>query len=285
MNVNIYYFSGTGNTEVVARLLADACQAQNAPATLTRIEDALKDKLPLRDGDLLGIAHPVYGFDAPSIVDRFVDALPPGAGQRVFILKTAGAPSPSNNAASQTIIRRLERKGYNVFYNRLIAMPSNWAISYSKAVNAQTYRAARRKVQHMCAEILNGQTRQIKTNPLAHAAVRLIHNSEEFGGRLFGRMLYTTEACVRCGKCVDNCPTGNIYRRDDKIKFGWRCMWCMRCIYACPRQAIVPRMSKFCVLKSGYDIDRLIKDIEALPEDDAGAPNREFRDYFENIDA
>jgi len=49
-------------------------------------------------------------------------------------------------------------------------------------------------------------------------------------------------------------------RRYDKITFGYNCVFCMRCIYACPQQAIAPRFGKFCVLKDGYDIRAIIND-------------------------
>ncbi|MBN1935535.1 MAG: EFR1 family ferrodoxin [Anaerolineae bacterium] len=286
MKTTIYAFSGTGNTEIVAQWLGESLQAQGAEVTLTRIEDVLKGKVSLSKADLIGIAHPIYGFDAPGIVDAFVDRLPPGGDRRTFVLKTAGGPSPSNDAASQTIIRRLERKGYVVFYDRLIAMPSNWAYTYPEALNRQLVRAAVLKTQHMAGEILSNQRRRARVGPLFHAAMRQIHLSEELGGRVFGRLLHTTNDCIRCAKCVKNCPVDNIYQQGDQIRFRWRCLWCMRCIYACPRQAIVPRLGKFCALKNGYDIHRVIQQAQSASDDTVTANlTGEFKAYLENIDA
>ncbi len=284
MKTTIYHFSGTGNTAIVAQWLAQSLQTWDVEVTLTGIEDVLKGKASLSEADLIGIAHPVYGFDAPGIVDAFVDRLPPGGGQRVFILKTAGGPSPSNNAAAQTIIRRLERKGYEVFYERLIAMPSNWAYAYPDALNAQLARTAVLKAQHMGDEILQGQERRPRVGPLLHAAMRLIHLGEELGGRVFGRLLHTTDACIHCARCVKNCPVDNIYQQGDRIRFRWRCLWCMRCIYDCPRQAIVPRLGKFCVLKNGYDIKRIVQQTQDGSIDKA-TPSGAFKAYFDDINA
>lgn len=286
MKTTIYHFSGTGNTEIVAQWLAQTLQTWDVEVTLTGIEDVLKGKASLSEADLIGIAHPIYGFDAPGIVDTFVDRLPRGNGQRVFVLKTAGGPSPSNDAASQTIIRRLERKGYVVFYERLIAMPSNWAYAYPDALNTQLCHAALLKARHMGDEILGGQTRRRRPGPLFHIAMRLIHLSEELAARMFGRLLHTTDDCLRCGTCVKNCPVDNIYRQGDRIRFRWRCLWCMRCIYACPRQAIAPRMGKFCVLKNGYDIQRLVQQAQSTSGDaDIANSTGAYKTYLENIDA
>ena len=77
-------------------------------------------------------------------------------------------------------------------------------------------------------------------------------------------MLKVTDACIDCGRCIDNCPTVNIRRQDEKIMFGYSCVSCMRCISSCPQQAIVSRGFGFTVLKDGYNIRRIINnpDIE-----------------------
>ena len=54
-------------------------------------------------------------------------------------------------------------------------------------------------------------------------------------------------------------PTDNIFFHNNRIKFGWNCIWCMRCIYDCPNRAISPHVLKFCVVEGGYNIHSIIK--------------------------
>jgi len=261
-SVGIFYFSGTGNTEIVAELLEREFKRNGVVVERIGIEDVLKGKVQvdIQDKDLIGIGHPVYGFDAPRIVNDFIDLLPSADGKRAFIFKTAGDFASLNNGASKVAIGRLERKGYEVFYDRLICMPSNFGVKYVDELAKQLYDAALVKVEHMCVEILSGKERVRRFGPPAQAAMRLLHGGEELGARLFGKELHVSRTCIDCGRCIDHCPTDNIYRQDGKIKFGWNCLWCMRCIYACPKRAISPRFLEFCVLKGGYDIRSIVND-------------------------
>ncbi len=261
-SVGMFYFSGTGNTEVVAGLLEEQFRESGLDVEARRMEDVLQSgaRVDVGSHDLIGIGHPVHGFGAPRIVYDFVDTLPPGEGVRAFIFKTAADFIALNNGASVGAIRQLRRKGYDVSYDRIICMPSNWAVGYDDELARQLCDTAVAKARHMCGEILAGKERLPSIGVIAGIFTRLIGMGEALGARCFGKELRVSEACIDCDTCVDNCPTENIHRQDGRIRFGWDCVWCMRCIYACPQQAISPRFSKFCVLKDGYDIHSIIDD-------------------------
>jgi succinate dehydrogenase/fumarate reductase-like Fe-S protein len=40
-------------------------------------------------------------------------------------------------------------------------------------------------------------------------------------------------------------------------KFHFKCIWCLKCIYACPRKALSPSILKFSVLKNGYNLKEM----------------------------
>jgi flavodoxin/ferredoxin len=259
-SIGLFTFSGTGNTQVVAELLAKAFEQNGAHVETVRIEHVLQDKARFEPEayDLVGIGHPIHGFDMPRIVYDFIDALPQVEGKRTFIFKTAGDFISVNNGASKTAIKRLRRKGYDVFYDRIICMPANWAMKYDDAFSKRLCYTAIAKAEHMAGEILAGQERDLKINPVLRWGTRLLSWGEDRGARRFGKNLTVTDACIDCDACIDNCPTNNIRRQNGRIAFGNDCVWCMRCIYACPQQAIAPRFAKFCVLEDGYDIQAII---------------------------
>ena len=288
-SVGLFYFSGTGNTQVVTELLTKALEQHGARVETARIEHVLQGKTRFEPEayDLVGIGHPIHGFDVPRIVYDFVDALPPVEGKRTFIFKTAGDFISVNNGASKTAIKRLRRKGYDVFYDRIVCMPSNWSMKYADEFSKQLCYVAIAKAEHMAGEVLAGRERKLGINPLLRWITKLTSRGEDLGARLFGRMLTVSDACVDCGICVDNCPTVNIRRKDGKITFGYNCVFCMRCIYACPQQAITPRFGKFCVIKDGYDIRSIINnpDLEGnfVTEKTSGF-YRHFWRYIRNAD-
>jgi flavodoxin/ferredoxin len=288
-SISLFYFSGTGNTQVVAEMLAKAFEQHGAQAKTARIEHVLQGKAQFKPEayDLIGIGHPIHGFDAPRIVYDFVDALPQVEGKRTFIFKSAADFISVNNGASKTAIKRLRRKGYDVFYDRIVCMPSNWAMKYDDEFSKQLCFTAIAKTEHMAGEVLEGRERKLRIKPLLRWIAKLTSRGEDLGARLFGKMLTVSDACIDCGQCVGNCPTANIHRENGKITFGYNCVFCMRCIYACPQQAIAPRFGTFCVIKDGYDIRAIIAnaDIEGnfITEETRGF-YRHFWKYIRNVD-
>jgi ferredoxin/flavodoxin len=287
-SIGLFYFSGTGNTQVVTELLAEAFEHHSAQVEIARIEHVLQGKARFEPEayDLIGIGHPIHGFDAPRIVYDFVDVLPPVESKRTFIFKTAGDFISVNNGASKTAIKRLRHKGYDVFYDRIVCMPSNWAMKYDDAFSKQLCHVAIAKAEHMAAEIMAGRSRDLRINPLLQWMTHLLSRGEDRGARRFGKGLTATDACTDCDTCIDNCPTANIRRENGQIAFGNACVWCMRCIYVCPQQAIVPRFAKFCVLKGGYDVRAIIAnaDLEGnfVTEETKGF-FRHFLKYVHNV--
>jgi ferredoxin/flavodoxin len=288
-SIGLCYFSGTGNTQVVAELLEAAFERRGAQVTTRRIEHVLQGKALFDPNayDLIGIGHPIHGLDVPRIVYDLVDALPQVSNKRAFIFKTAADFISVNNGASKSVIRRLQRKGYDVFYDRIICMPSNWAVKYDDTFSKQLCYVAIAKADHMAGEVLAGQIRKLRISALLRWMAKLVSRGEDLGARLFGKWLGVTDACTDCGLCIDNCPTSNIRRENGKIRFDYECVSCMRCIYSCPQQAIVSRGFGFTILKDGYNVRSIIKnpDIEGdfVTEETRGF-YRHFWEYIRNVE-
>ena len=244
--------------------------------------------LEVSPSDMLGIGHPVYGFDAPGIVERLIERLPEGKGKATFIFKTAGDMLSVNAAASQVAIAQLEAKGYRVFYDRLICMPSNFMVHYPDRAARQMCEVAARKADHMSDELLAGKTRRHRPGRLICWLSRRIHLWQERGAQRFARSLTVTSACTDCSLCIKNCPADNIRRRDGQIVFGSACMFCMRCVYGCPTRAIQAGRFGFIVLKEGYNLARILNDPN-LRGDYVTAQSKgfwgRFKRYFNEIEA
>ena len=69
--------------------------------------------------------------------------------------------------------------------------------------------------------------------PVAH-----LMRIEHWGGRFNGKHYKMLPECVKCGCCVNICPTKNITIENGELKFGKKCIMCMRCSFLCQKNAI-----------------------------------------------
>ena len=260
-SVALYYFSGTGNTKAVTHMLKDQFANRGINVEVFKLDDLVKkgDTLNIDKYDLVGIGYPIYGFGTPRIIKKFIKLLPNSDKQKVFLYKTAAASIPINYNASSSIIRKLTIKNYTVFYDRIIAMGSNWFVKYDEVLVKKLYDVSNEKIKHMCSEILNEEKRFYYPGSLLKIGTCIIKWFEgNIGARFFGKTLKVNKECNQCGLCVKNCPMQNITLKDDKLKFSWSCIWCMKCIYRCPKNAISSVGMNFCIIKDGYDLSKVI---------------------------
>lgn len=263
--IAICYFSGTGNTAHVVELARQAFTGRGVTFDVFRIEDMRRSgrtEFRPTDYDLLGIAHPVLGFDAPGLVYDFVRTLPEGADTPVFLLKTAADYHSINNSSSYSIRKLLTRRGYRPFYDEIVAMPCNWLVAYDDQLSRQLVEVAPARVEAAVERILAREPRAASNGPLLRAILKVTSLLEDrIGAKEFGKRLVAGDACTRCGRCASDCPADNIALAGGEVRFGGSCTWCMRCVYACPERAIRAGYLDFVVLKGGYDLAR----IRALP--------------------
>ncbi len=269
--VGIFFFSGTGNTRLVAGLLEQALSERGCDVATTPIEDTLRSRgyLASLSCDTLGIGFPVHGFGAPRLVLDFVRRLPRGEGRRAFLFLTAADVVSLNRAATATVARRLTKKGYDIFHESLFPMPANFAIRYPGSLAKRLCTTAEREARRAAEEIVAGERKRFAEGTAIRFAARAANLFERSGSRALG--LAASRACRGCSRCVETCPTQNIALRRGRARFGWRCLACFRCVYACPEKAIAPRLWPFLVLAEGYDIER----VAAAPELEDGFFARE----------
>lgn len=283
--IGIFYFSGTGNTEIIARLLSESYERKQIEVELFRIEDIVNHKklLIVNDFDMIGVGHPVLGFGASGITDQFAQMLPHCPEKKAFVFKTASSPHYLNHGASDTVIHTMEEKGYRVFHNSILAMPCNWFIKYDDQLNKQLYEAAVKKVEKIVADTLNEKEQHLKINGFLSKVLRILYYGEEhYGAKYFAKGLTTYDNCNRCKKCVRNCPTHNISETAGQISFGSNCIWCMRCIYACPNHAIHARNLTGCVLDpytGGLNIDNILNN----PQIDGNYVTEKSKGYYKHF--
>jgi flavodoxin len=92
MNIEIYCFSGTGNSLFIARCLVEKLNGKLIPITSVMNKEYIKT-----DADVIGIVFPIYYASndkgVPLIIERFVGKLNDISSKYVFAVCTSGYTS------------------------------------------------------------------------------------------------------------------------------------------------------------------------------------------------
>lgn len=248
MKVNIYYFSGTKNTYLVAETLKNELEKLGTEALLFNVEKAPA----FAPCNALVIAYPVWGFGAPKIVTNFVKNLPLDT-TKTYFLKTSGEPLSLNDASSIGLAKTLDKKGYMVSGEYHYVMPYNMVFRHDDALASKMLRTAKERLKITAQEISAGVVKPISF-PLKARIMRAVCSIEHVGMRLNGHLYSVNKkTCIACNKCLNNCPTKNITIQDGKYHFAGNCMGCARCAFNCPTNAINTGLLNFLKVNGPYD--------------------------------
>ncbi len=232
----LFYFSGTGNSEFVARRFSRA-----AGADCHSVEEDADFGALISAHDTVGFCYPVYGSSVPRPMREFVaahaDAL---TGKRFVILCTQLIFSGDG---AHELCAFLPGGEANVVYAEHVAMPNNICNFSLFAVkngskNARRLRAARRRIQRAADEFLRGITRRRGFNSLS---ILMGMSQSKFWPAVEEKAAGDVKIdadCIRCGLCARLCPMQNLTMGEHGVEQAGKCAVCYRCVNACPERAI-----------------------------------------------
>lgn len=249
------YFSGTGCTKAVCDCFEE--HLLKAGTDCIKVNMVTCKPIDMEEADTLIVFSPVYAFRLTSITEKWVKNLPAVKNKSAIIISVSGGGEISPNTACRIYCKRLlKRKGYNLLYEKMIVMPSNFAIQAENNLNLGLLTVLPYKVNQIVLDILS-EKKRITSPKFQDRFLAGFGKMEHFGARFFGAFVQASQNCNKCGLCVRDCPQKNIRITDGLPKLGFHCMWCLKCIYNCPCKALSPRILKFSVLKSGFDLKKM----------------------------
>ena len=118
--IDLYYFSGTGNTYLACETFAEEVKNYGFSVNLICMEKA--DPAKINKDNILGLAFPIaVGFSYPFVFD-FIRALPKVNGTRAFMFATMGGSAFGLKGVLKNI---LSAKGFAPIAACTAIMPSN----------------------------------------------------------------------------------------------------------------------------------------------------------------
>ncbi|MFB0509284.1 MAG: EFR1 family ferrodoxin [bacterium] len=240
----IFYFSGTGNTEFVAKRFQENLQTKGFDIRLKAI-DLLKDKLDLKEYSLIGIGFPLYAWNLPINVRQFINDLPEIPNKDAMVFVTMGGPT--SLGALGITADLLKKKGFRVLSAEALEMPSNDNIFFDAddPKSEKTQRLRKNAADKVSAIVESIQSGKGKINGNSIFLKFLSWLTGVWINRLYRpyfhyRKFYVDEKCLpECRLCEQFCPANNILKIDTKtVVFNRSCILCARCINCCPVYAI-----------------------------------------------
>ena len=251
MKLLFIYFSGTGNTDYVARYLAHKIESEPVEIEVRSIE--WQPAEAVTGFDLLAVGFPVYAADSPEFVQDYLAHLPPGEGRGAFVFCTKGAYA---GGAVQRNLQRLTAGGYVPLGGGSVLMPGTDGLSMVARDSWMARKALEKDYDHLkdadrLSQEISATLRALHDGRPVGALRRSLSRrpvgvlSDEVWAALYKasegycrKRLHADNRCQGCGLCARVCPVDNIELIDNRPHFAARCVLCLRCLHACPQEAI-----------------------------------------------
>ncbi|KJJ84579.1 4Fe-4S ferredoxin [Candidatus Omnitrophus magneticus] len=235
--IDIYFFSGTGNTFLATETFANVISKQGFSVNILRLEKSDAGKIDR--SHMIGIAFPVAISTYPFVWD-FIYTLPKTDGTKIFILATMAGGSMGLVGKMKSV---LLKKGYIPIGAYQAKMPSNIFFILDEEKNKKTRESGFNGVKMYAERIASGMAVWPSIFFFSDIAYFLYAGIISFWKwkwhQEFFRYKVNELKCVKCGLCAHLCPVENIKSGLNTFtEFGLKCQYCMRCISYCPARAI-----------------------------------------------
>lgn len=233
MTIDIFVHSGTGNSLLVARKLAESLKG----ARLRPMGELPLAAAEGREGGALGLVFPVNFYALPRIIVELLEKSDLRGREYVFAAATNGGDA--GNALWQAD-RLLRRKGARLDYGVELPMGDNSiTLATPPSVLEERMNDLGARIGGLARVVASGERREKAYRFKARAVV--VGGIMEAGVRLLyraGKGAADRAACSGCGACAKLCPVGNIRMEDGRPAWGENCALCFACVNWCPRKAV-----------------------------------------------
>lgn len=233
----VLYFSATGNTEYIAKELAE------------RLNDEcinLLDRFKTQDHSVLYserpfiICAPVYVCEMPRFMSKYLKEQTFSGSKDVYFIFTSGGYCGISGQLAKFMFKKkkMDYHGHAEF-----RMPRNYVANDAYPMLEEQeirnrIRHSYNKLDSVASDIQAGRKLSARHIFLFETIVTLPFNPIWSKYKLRAKDFYCTDKCIGCGKCAKLCPLNNIRLEDKKPCWGDSCSHCMACIGNCPTEAI-----------------------------------------------
>lgn len=231
----ILFFSGTGNSNYVAKRIADALGDE-----IVNLNARIKasDSSSIETGERVIIVTPTYAWRIPRVVRDWLLKTELRGAKQVWFVMTCGSEIGNADKYNRELCteKRLSCMG-----TAQIVMPENYIAMFSapQADEAREIVAqAEPSIDRAIAAIQSNQPFAPTRNKLYDRFMSGPVNPIFYKFFVKATAFTVSSACIGCGQCVKRCPMNNVTLQNGKPIWGKNCTHCMACIGYCPVSAI-----------------------------------------------
>lgn len=226
MDTTIFYFSSTGNSLDVAKVLQQKLDGKLVSMTAGVGQEC--------NSNIVGFVYPTYFWGLPHLVEDFIKRLKI-TSETPYIFGVTCAKTSGGGLGSLNLL--LKEKQYSLDYGKTIHSVSNYIVGYD--VNLESVEkitsSARRQAEACAVDIMVRKKNNCKKLPLLTDWFHSFYLKRYGNG---DQEFKITVDCVGCGICERVCPVHNIRLLDGTPTFLHSCEHCLACMHWCPQQAI-----------------------------------------------
>lgn len=231
----ILYYTGTGNSEYVAKRIANQLQEE----TINLFDVLLNhDYSEIYSEKPFIIVCPTYGWQIPHILRDWLEKVTLTGTKDIYFVMTCG----SDIADSKKYIKKLcDKKQMNFKGCAEIIMPENYVALFPVPDENEAkdiIKKANPVIDYAVKQILNKEDiSNTRINCIDYIKSSLV-NAVFYPVIVHAKKFYVKDTCIHCGKCANVCVMNNIQMVEHKPEWGSNCTHCMACICGCPTEAI-----------------------------------------------
>lgn len=233
----VLYFSGTGNTEYIAKLIADGL-GDECLNLFDRIKN--NNKEPLYSEKPYIICAPIYVCEMPLFLIKYLKSVEFNGNNKAYFVFTSGGYCGSAKVQAKRFSNKKDLKflGCAEFVMpRNYVANSKYSMDDEKTIQSKISNSTK-KVKQVVEDIKHEKKLKSRHVWLFETLIITPFAPIWTKYKLVAKDFYATDKCVGCRICERSCPFNNIKMVDRKPEWGGNCTHCMACISKCPKKAI-----------------------------------------------
>lgn len=236
----IYYYSNTGNTELVCKYISE--QVKSVKLELADIAGQMN--ADISSYDIVGFAFPTHYLGIPEQMRKFIERIKRDQEKHVFLINTYGM---MQGKALRLVKKLLDKKGCRVISWHALMTPESYPPFIAKGItnndkpDKQQIKAFENFIFELSKkldEIKNGTTLKESKIKIGLLNSILGVKSTDKIRKEMRDLRIDFSLCNECGRCVEYCHYNAISMDKMPVINLNQCMGCWSCFNHCPQGAI-----------------------------------------------